>query len=316
MCNAGASPGTASRPLMLQLEKLNRLARAAIDPPAWSTMEELEIVADEAILRLRRARLELARSRAERFASRLERRIDTSAVEYLDRPGHPEALKLRQIRWLHRQNVVLRSYHRFVRLVTPAIERAARALQRDVNVLELASGAGEMTLALARLTRARALPARIAGSDIVQSYVDDANRRAREASVPTEFRLLNAFDLARAVRPGEVDVALILQSMHHFTPGQLAKMIAQVGASGARSFVGIDGRRGILIVGMLPALCLLSLDRFFAHDALVSTRRFYAEAELQLIAEIAAPRARVEVRSDGPFVSMLSVEYDPRGSPA
>lgn len=265
-----------------------------------------------ASLRLRVARAKLARSPAERLAVRLERAVGTQAIEYLDRPEHPEALKLRQIRWLHRQNLVLRSYHRFLRLVTPAIERASRALRREVRVLELASGAGEMTLALARLARTRGIPARITGSDIVQGYVDDANRRARADAIPAEFRLLNAFELARAVRPGDVDVGLILQSMHHFTPGQLARMIAQVGASGARSFVGVDGRRGVLIAGMLPALCSLSFDRYFTHDAFVSTRRFYAEAELDLIAAIAAPRARVDVWSDGPFVSVLSVEYDGR----
>ena len=81
-----------------------------------------------------------------------------------------------------------------------------------------------------------------------------------------------------------------MQSLHHFTPGQLALMIAQVGAAGARTFVGIDGR-------------------WFVHDALVSARRLYAEAELELVASIAAPTARVSVGANGPFHSVLTVEY-------
>ncbi len=276
-------------------------------------MRELERAADEAIARLRRERLELAASAWERLNARLDRRVDTDVVEYLDRPGHPEAAKLRQIRWLHRQNLLLGSYRRFLRLLTPAIEEAARARAgAPAQLLELASGSGELTLALARLAAERRMPVEITGSDIVPEYVRDASARAKAAGVAARFRELNAFDLGAALRPGEVDVAFIVQSIHHFSPGQLAMMIAQVGAAGARRFVGIDGRRGLLLLGALPALCSLSLDRYFVHDALVSVRRLYAEAELDLVASIAAPDARVAVRSDGHFLSVLTVDYEAR----
>lgn len=300
---------------VFQLNELNRRARAALSRAsfAYRNMRELETVADDAVARLRTQRLNLASTRWERLHARLERRVDTDVVEYLDRSEHPAALKLRQIQWLHRQNIALRSYHRFLRLLTPAVEEAAAARAgAPARLLELGSGSGELSIALARLAASKRLPVEIVGSDIVPEYVKDASERARAAGVPARFRELNAFDLAASLEPGDVDVAFIVQSIHHFSPGQLAMMIAQVGAAGARRFIGIDGRRGLLLLGALPAMCSLSLDPYFVHDAFVSIRRLYSDAELELVASIAAPDARVSVRNDGPFISVLSVEYPQR----
>lgn len=276
-------------------------------------MTELERAADDAVARLRAERLRCASTWWERLQARLDRRIDTDVVEYLDRPEHPAHLKLRQVRWLHRQNVVLRSYDRYLRLLTPAIEDATRAREGGrARLLELGSGSGELSLALARLARKRNLPVEITGSDIVPTYVDDANARARAERSTASFRVLNAFDLSSALKPGDVDVGFIVQSLHHFSPGQLAMMIAQLGAAGARRFVGIDGRRGLFLLGALPALCGLSFDRYFVHDAFVSMRRLYADAELELVASIAARGARISLSADGPFITMLTVEYPHR----
>ena len=296
---------------MLQLTDLNRRARAAIprESLAYRTMDELDRVADDAVAQLRAERLRLAAG-TERALARLERIVDTDTVESLDRVDHPAALKLRQVRWLHAQNVVLRSYPRYLGFLQPSIRSAVEARHgARARLLELACGSGELTLALARLARERDLAVDITGSDVVPAYVEDATRRAREANVPARFRVLNAFELSREVAAGEVDVAFMVQSLHHFSAGQLARMIAQVGAAGARRFVGLDGRRSMFMLGALPTLCALSLDPYFTHDAWISMRRLHAEAELELIASIAAPGARVSVRSHRGILSMLEVDY-------
>src|SRR4051812_15511226 len=108
---------------MLQLAELNRRARARLAtrewPPAWTTADELESVVDASVAKLRALRSELATTRAERFLSWLDRRVDSDATEYLDRPSYPEHLKLRQVRLLHTQNRLLRSYHRFLAELSP-----------------------------------------------------------------------------------------------------------------------------------------------------------------------------------------------------
>lgn len=300
---------------MLQLAELNRRAAAALEaeggwPPAWGSMAELEARADEAVKRLRARRLEMARrgSWALAWRAALERRLDTDAVEFLDRPDVPEGERLAIVRKLHVLNRALLSYQRFLSVLRPHILEIARETGRPARLLELASGSGEFTLELGRLAERRGLPVQLTGSDIVQAYVEDADYRALTQGVPVRFRQLNAFDLG-CLQPGEVDLLFIAQSVHHFTPGQLARMIAEGQRAGARRFIAVDGRRSLFLLGFLPLVTAVGLDRRFMHDSFVSARRFFAEAELALIARVAAPGARVEVRRSEPAFSILTVRY-------
>ena len=298
---------------MLQLAELNRRARAALvargRPTSWSTLAELEALADDAVASLRALRSELASTRGERLLCWLDRLLRSDETEYLDRASYPEDDKLRQVRLLHAQNRVLRSYHRFLAELRPSLRDAAsRRADGRARVLELASGSGELTRELARIAARTGPPITITGSDVVGAYVDDGNRRARALGLDATFRRLDAFELA-GIGPGEIDVAFIAQSTHHFTPGQLAKMIARVGAVGARHFISLDGRRSFLLLGALPLMAAVTLDRHHTHDALLSARKIYSEAELELVAELAAPDARVEVRRSDPGISVLSVHY-------
>ncbi len=276
---------------------------------AWTTAAELEEAADGAVAELRALRVELARTRRERACAWVDRRVRTDATEYLDRPDYPEERKLRQVRLLHGQNRALGVYGRYLAILDATLRDAAAArADGRARVLELASGSGELALELAQLAARRGTPMAITGSDVVEAYVRDGNRRARELGIDAAFRLLDAFEL-EGVEHGEIDVAFIAQSMHHFTPGQLARMIAKVGALGARHFIGIDGFRSLLGVAVLPLLAAVTLDRHHFHDALVSARRMYAEEELRLIAELAAPAARVDVVFSEPAMTVVSVRY-------
>ena len=59
----------------------------------------------------------------------------------------------------------------------------------------------------------------------------------------------------------------------------------------------------------LPTIALVGLDRHFARDAWISARRFYSEAELELVARIAAPGATVTTRSETPLTTVLTVTF-------
>ncbi len=269
-------------------------------------MEELAQAADEAVAELRERRRTLARGPA-RLAERFERAVDTDDVEYMDREEVTPERKVRLIRELHGLNRRLFQYHRFMHVVRPLVQRIADRAGRPARLLELASGAGEFSLELARLATERGLPVEVTGSDIVPAYVERANAQAAHRALPARFRVLNAFDLD--LQPGEVDLVFIAQSMHHFQPGQLAMMIAQSQRAGARHFVGVDGRRSLFLLGFLPVVGLATGDPKFMHDAFVSARRFYADAELSLIAKIAAPEARVRAKAQHPSISVLQVDF-------
>jgi len=287
---------------------LGSLEADAVLPGRWHDGDSLERAADEALVALRQRRGELARRHWwTRVQDRFDRRVRTDAVEYLDRPDYPEQRKLELIRRLHRFNRAMLSYHRFLAYLRPCIRNIANTTGRPVRALELASGAGELTLELARLAEKRGLPVKVTGSDIVPGYVEAGNARARRRGLSTRFIELNAFEMEHLA--GQFDLVFVTQSMHHFSAGQLARMIAQSAAAGARSFVGIDGRRSLFMLGFLPVATTVMGDPHFRHDAIVSARRFYSDPELQLIARTAAPESRVHLRRAEPGFTVLSVHH-------
>jgi hypothetical protein len=127
---------------MLQQRELHRRAIERLGEVGATALE-----ADRRIAALRRLRREAARTPWERLAVWLDERVRTDEVESLDRPDHPEARKVRQVQWLQVQNVLLRASARYVEILRPCIEAAARARGgARVRVLELACGGGELTL--------------------------------------------------------------------------------------------------------------------------------------------------------------------------
>ncbi len=302
--------------MRLQLHPFDRrwLAerRAAADfPPRWETMAGLGEAAEAEVDALRRARLGAA-GRAQQARARFDAAVRTDTVEWMDRDALSPAERTEMVRRLHHFNRAVLSYHRHIHMLRPAIDAVHARARRPARLLELASGAGALTLALDRLARRRGLPVELTGSDIVQSHVDAANRRAAAGGHRARFRRLDAMDLLPALTPGEVDVVYIVQAAHHFGPGALARMIAQARLAGARHFVLIDGRRSLRTLALLvPLVAVLSRGhRKLMHDAWITARKFYADAELELIARVAAGDARqIEVRAHEPAFVSLSIRF-------
>ena len=299
---------------MLQLRRLSHRAERSLREEgaldlSWETMEELCRAADEAVARFRARRVAIG-GPLERLHARLDAVVRCDTVERMDREDFPDAGKVRLVGTLHRFNQVLFSYNRWVRMLRPHIEALA-APGRPARLLELASGAGELAL---HLSQRRDLPLEVTGSDIQAAHVDRNNAVALARGGPACFRQLNAFDLTE-VSSGTFDLVVVIQSAHHFSPGQLGMMIAQAERIGAARFVLVDGRRSLLLLGFLPVASTVfswargGVDRDFVHDSFVSARRFYSDAELSLVARLAAPGAGVTVERKEPGYSLLTVRY-------
>jgi len=271
-------------------------------------MAELEQCADQAIQQLRARRQDLAAERGGSLELRdqLDRLIHTDSLEYLDRPELPVAKKKREVQALHRFNRLFFVYHSFLHILAPLIQEVAHYRGRAARLLELASGSGQFTLALARLAHKRRLPVEVTGSDIVPAFVQESNARARHARLPVTFREINAFDM-HELHEGDFDLIFVGSSLHHFRPGQLARMIAQSMRDAGTAFVGIDARRSLLFLGMLPVATLLLGNRYLLHDSVTSARRLYSDPELDLLAQIAAPGRSVRVRAGAPGASVLTI---------
>jgi SAM-dependent methyltransferase len=293
-------------------------------PPRWTDLDELESVADDSLAAFRRRRRSAARDRGPTWGLRdaVDRFVRTDRDEYIDRPDVDEETKLEAVRELHRMNQVLGSYDVFADVLSYVADGVRPEGPHDgsVEVLELASGYGAFALELERTGRADAAGVAVTGSDVVPRYVADANERAASEDLATRFVELDALDLgpdavtraADGVEGATVDpdVVFVAQSVHHFTPGQLARMVGGAGEV-ADAFVAIDGRRTARLLGFLgPMAAVGSRDPLLTHDAVVSSQRLYPEAELDLLARIAAPDATVTTGARPPGFTVLDVRFD------
>jgi SAM-dependent methyltransferase len=302
---------------MLQLRRLSAdaldsLAARTAFPPPWNSLPELRSAADTYCRSFLDERSALARARfaPTRLCDALDRRLRTDAVEYLDRSDFPAERKLRLVRALHRINRLLGTYRLCFRLLEPLIRAVSEREGRPARVLELASGSGEFTLDLVRAARRKNLAVEVTGSDYIPEYVRAAAANAARRGLDAEFRVLDAFDFASGCAEGEFDVVFVAQSLHHFSPGQLATMIAQARRVATTAFVGVDGFRSLWVLTTFPLLAASAFNAPFLHDAVLSARKFYSDAELALLGAIAAPDARVKTATRQPGFSVLTVRWD------
>jgi len=216
--------------------------------------------------------------------------------------------KLTLVKALDRQNEMMGLYNRYPAIILPLAEEIARKENRSIRLLELASGSGGLSLALAEEARRKNLPLSIVASDIVPIFIEEGNRQAEEKKLPVTFRLINAFEMPE-FSSGSFDLMVLSQSIHHFTPGQLAIMIAQSAKQTKTAFVGIDGYRSMLLAGGVPLMATMQGIASFTLDGFISARKFYSELELDIIAEIATGKRNHAITSPWPL-SILTVRFD------
>jgi SAM-dependent methyltransferase len=293
---------------MLQHTSIDRVAIPPVLRAAagWQTMAELELTANAAVADLRARRTARAEDLGgiDALAVRIDDRLRTDAPEYLDDPHFSPRRKERIVQSLHRFNQGVFAYRRFYRVLRPLIRQVLAERGGPVRILELASGSGEFSFVLADLARREKIAVQVTGSDYFSEHVENGNRKAEARGSSVRFLQVNAFDMS-ALEAGAWDIVFIAQSIHHFSPGQVAMMVAQATRVATVGFVGIDGRRSLELFPFVPAVGVLMGSGDFVHDAIVTLRKFYTDSELELIARIAVPDGFVSVRPELPGYSVL-----------
>ncbi len=285
-------------------------------PPRWNTIEELEELTDRFMQKFLDERLEASKSLGPGFQlfELLDRAVRSSETEHMDSGMTRGEEKLELVRALDRMNEMTLAYRHQIDLLDPILDKLSGLRPGPVRVLELASGSGGLAFALAGHAREKGIDMTITASDIVPETVAEGRRRAMERSLPVDFVVLNAFDFS-GVEPGSFDLVIVSQSLHHFTPGQLAMMIARSEAQGASAFVGIDGHRSMMLLAGVPLVASLQGIDAFTGDGLTSARKFYSEVELDIIAGIATGKTGHRVECSWPM-TMLHIPFRSEERPA
>src|SRR5262249_448075 len=85
-----------------------------------------------------------------------------------------------------------------------------------------------------------------------------------------------------------IDVITCTQSLHHFAPGEVARMIGRASRVARVGICFVDGERSWLVYALLSiAAALYGRNYAFAPGPSVSTGRMYYEEELALLATLA-----------------------------
>jgi SAM-dependent methyltransferase len=304
---------------MLQLRTagylaLDKLRTSGEFPPGWHGIDELEAATDRFMQLFMERRGEASKELGPGFElfELLDRAVRSPETEHMDSGATLGAQKLELVRALDRMNEMTMAYRHQIDMLTPVIEELSRLRPGPVRVLELACGSGGLAFALASHARDRGLDIAVTASDIVPETVDDGRRQAAERSLPVEFIVMNAFDFD-GVEQDSIDLVIVSQSMHHFSPGQLALMIAASKARGASAFVGIDGFRSVLMLAGVPLVASLQGIEAFTGDGLTSARKFYTELELDIVAEIATGSRGHRIECSWPM-SMLEIRFERKGA--
>ncbi|MCB9759955.1 MAG: class I SAM-dependent methyltransferase [Alphaproteobacteria bacterium] len=284
---------------MLQLRALHA---AAFQPPP--SIEG----ADAWLTDWRARRLAGARGPAARLAASLDAALRTEIEEHFDRAETSDADRRALARTLDRFNRLHGSYGRFLRLLRPTLDEVSAREGRPARVLELASGSGAFSMALAVHARRAGLAVEVTGSDIQPDYVRAANAASEARGAGVRFIHLDA--CAIDLDPGRFDLVFIANSLHHFSARQLAAMVAGARRVATTGFVGVDGHRSLYLLAWLAVVgAVLPPWPLFLHDSVVTGRKLYSEPELEAITRLGAPDARVSVRTSWPGYSVVAARW-------
>lgn len=223
--------------------------------------------------------------RALRFADAMYR---TDRPELLDRDDTTAERRQQIILALDRAHRRLRTYDRFCSLLRPA----ALATGPRPHILEIASGHGELAIALDRDLRTRGFDPLVTGSDVMPELVELASENARRSGSAAQFRRLDA--TALELDDDSIDLAVNALVLHHLGFDQVVQALRELRRV-ARTAVLIDLLRSpLLFAPVTLAVGALSGSVDCVHDGAISMRKAWSVADWRVAIERAGwERARI-----------------------
>lgn len=148
-----------------------------------------------------------------------------------------------------------------------------------VRMLDLATGAADIPLAVADWARRREIPVELVASDVSEEMLAIAGELVAECPGITLAR----YDARNVALPdGSVDIVLCSLSLHHFDPDDAVRVLGEMKRLARIGFIVNDLRRSRAgFVAAWIASRLTTRNRLTRHDAPLSVRRAYTPRELR-----------------------------------
>jgi ubiquinone/menaquinone biosynthesis C-methylase UbiE len=173
-----------------------------------------------------------------------------------------------------------------------------------LSLLDIATGAADIPIAIHHWCAARGLVADITATDIAPEMLALAS--ARIAGAPW-IHLRQADARALPFASQSFDVATCSLALHHFDPTEAVRVLREMNRVCRSGFIVNDVRRGAFGYGATwLASRLTTRNRLTRHDAPLSIRRAYTPDELRALLEEAGV-ADAEIRTL-PWFRMVAVK--------
>lgn len=209
-----------------------------------------------------------------RLFSRLPRSDDE---ELLDETAHAPAELAENLRDIRRVNRILGGTATTLRHLPRLIDTIPD--RRPVTVLDLATGSGDIPLAISRWAKRRDLSLTIVASDSSREILTVAQEHiAGDPAIS-----LAQYDARAVPLPDEqFDIVLCSLSLHHFSPDDAVQVLREMNRLARAGFILNDLARGRLGYGAAwVAAHLTTGNRLTRNDAPLSVRRAYTPSELE-----------------------------------
>ncbi|MGH2518047.1 MAG: methyltransferase domain-containing protein [Ktedonobacterales bacterium] len=216
---------------------------------------------------------------------------DADVREQMDAPQVESGALRGSLRDLRRINGLLG----WRRLVVRAVARVAR--EQDMcsfSLVDVASGSGDMPLAVARWAQRHGIAARVVVTDVNPEIVATAaTYLAGTSGAAAEVQDA----LALSYPTGSFDIALCTLALHHFAPDDAVTVLRELRRVGKRVLLFDLVRSPLAFWGAVVLTHLPGMEAMTGHDGPASVRRAYTAPELRELACRAGLRnARVSVR--------------------
>ncbi len=213
--------------------------------------------------------------------------------EIMDQPGldagdHEHALSgLRRVNFLSRSDAIL----------WPAIAELARTRRPQdsaLRVLDLATGAGDIPIALARRAERAGLNIQFDGCDVSPRAVDFARRQAEKPHANVRFF---TWDALKGPLPDQYHVIMCSLFLHHLDEASAVEVLRRMSEAASRRILVNDLIRSRLGLLLAQAGCrLLTRSHVVHYDGPASVSAAFTPAEALALAEQAGLRGTTLTR--------------------
>ncbi len=216
-------------------------------------------------------------------------------------PRDEHLLALKGLSRLNRYSGVASLMYRHLRPIATAMGN------RPVNVLDVASGSGDVALSWIKRARRDGWKLQLTLLDISGTAVSEQKRRAKILGVDA---LSLQQDCLNGSLPGGFDIVTCSLFMHHLDDHQAFRLLQSMQAASHHGIIVCDlerSRFNLTLVNL--AARLLSRSRVVHHDAAASVRAAYTTDEFERLAESALARpVRVQHAFPCRFIATVAEE--------